>query len=269
MDILNQWLENEGVAVLFIALGATLIYLIGSKLIDFFTRQLIRGHSRSMPRKDLEKRQNTLAALMVAIWRIAVIVVAGLSIFRQLFPAIDLAPLFASAGIVGIAIAFGAQTLVKDFLSGLFIVSENQYRVGDVVEINGAVGKVEHLGTRSTVIRDLDGNVHYIPNGSIIHVINKTMGYSRVNFTLSLAIDTDLDKAISVINQVGDKLAEDKKWHSKILEAPQFDSVDTFTATAIDVTIVGKVQPSDQWSVTAEMRRRLLRELKTNGISLA
>ena len=269
MDIVTQWFEHEGIAIFFIALGGTILYFAGAKVIAFFTKQLVRGKGRAMPRKDVEKRQKTLSGLTVAIWRGAVIAVSVISIFKQLFPALDLSPLFASAGIVGIAVAFGSQAIVKDFLTGLFIVTENQYRVGDVVEINGAEGKVEHVGTRSTIIRDADGNVHYIPNGTITRVVNKTMGYSRVNFTLSLASGADFDKAVSIINQVGDSLAADKAWKPKIIEPPQFYSIDTFSGSAVTVTIVGKVQPSDQWRVTAEMRRRLLEEFDKNDVPLA
>lgn len=270
MSTITQWLEHDGIAVIFILIGGTILYFLGGKIIEFFTKQLVRGKGRrTMPRKDIEKREKTLASLTGTIWRTAIVIVAVLSIFKQVFPGLDLSPLFASAGIVGIAVAFGSQAIVKDFLTGLFIVTENQYRVGDVVEINGAEGKVEHLGTRSTIIRDADGNVHYIPNGSIIRVVNKTMGYSRVNFTLSLASGADFDQAVSIINQVGDTLAADKAWKSKIIEAPQFYSIETFSGSSITITITGKVQPSDQWRVTAEMRRRLLEEFDANKIPLA
>ncbi len=269
MDTITQWFESDGVAIIFIILGGAILYVAGGKAIEFFTKHIVRSKGRSMPRKDVEKRQKTLSSLSVTIWRSAVTIIAALSIFKQLFPNIDLSPLFASAGIVGIAVAFGSQAIVKDFLTGLFIVTENQYRVGDVVDINGAEGKVEHLGTRSTVIRDADGNVHYIPNGTITRVVNKTMGYSRVNFTLSLASGADFDQAVSTINKVGDKLAADKDWKSKIIEAPQFYSIETFSGSSVTVTITGKVQPSDQWRVTAEMRRRLLEEFDKNNIPLA
>ena len=269
MEIVTQWLENDGVAILFILLGGIVLYFVGGKAIEFFTKHLVRGRGRSLPKKDVEKRQKTLSGLAVAIWRGVIIAMSAISIFRQLFPGLDLSPLFASAGIVGIAIAFGSQAIVKDLLTGLFIVTENQYRVGDVVEINGAEGKVEQLGTRSTIIRDADGNVHYIPNGTITHVVNKTMGYSRVNFTLSLASGADFNKAVTAINQVGDRLAASKTWKSRIIEAPQFHSIDTFTGSSITVIVSGKVQPSDQWRITAEMRRRLLIEFEKQQIPLA
>ena len=264
-----DWIQSTGVPVAFILGGGVIIYIVGTKILNAITRQIVRGHLRNSPKKDSEKRQATLANLVTGIWRILVATTTGLTVFKLLFPTVDLSPLFAGAGIVGIAIAFGAQTLVKDFLTGIFIITENQYRVGDYVTINDADGRVENIGTRSTMIRDDSGNVHYLPNGSIIHVINKTMGYSKVNFSIMLDASTDLDNAISVINQVGDALAESKDWKIKILSPPQFSSIGAFTGSSIEVTISGKTQPSDQWSVTAEMRKRLIRAFDKHDIKLA
>ncbi len=265
----ETWLGDVGVPVLFILLGSVAAYYLGSKFLNYLTRRIVRGQLRGSPRKDSEKRQATLAGLVVSIWRILVVATCLLAAFKLLFPAIDLSPLFAGAGIIGIAVAFGSQTLVKDLLTGIFIVAENQYRVGDYVKINDADGRVEQIGTRSTIIRDSSGNVHYLPNGSIIHVINKTMGYSKVNFTLLLDPSADLDAAISVVNQVGDKLTASKEWKHKILSPPQFDSVGALSGKSIEINIVGKTQPSDQWAVTAEMRRLLLAAFEENDIKLA
>ena len=269
MEISNHWVQNEGLQIVFILLGGIIAYYVGDKLLDIFIRQIVRGRLRKASQQDIAKRQDTLANLVTGIWRTLVVLTVGVSIFKILFPAINLAPLFAGAGIVGVAIAFGSQSLVKDVLTGVFIITENQYRVGDYVSINDADGRVEHIGARSTVIRDNNGNVHYLPNGTIGHVINKTMGYSMVRFTLLLNASTDLDAAISVINQVGDKLAESDKWKKKILTAPQFSSIGAFTGSSVEVTITGKTQPSDQWAVTAEMRKRLLVAFEKNKITLA
>lgn len=269
MEVLHYWLAHQGLTILFILVGSSLLYWGGTYIISFFTKQLVKGKGRALPRKDVEKREKTLVSLTTSIWRIVIAVVTVISIFKVIFPGLELSPLFASAGIVGVAVAFGSQALVKDLLTGLFIVSENQYRIGDIVTINDAEGRVEHIGARTTVLRDNDGNVHYLPNGSISHVVNKTMGYSRVNFSLSIAPSNDLDMVISLINQVGDELAADKTWKSKIIEAPHFDSIGTFSASSVDITIVGKVQPSYQWRVTAEMRRRLLEEFNKADIKLA
>jgi len=269
MNTFTDWINNTGVPIVFILVGGVAAYYLGTKILNAITRQIVRGHLRNSPKKDVEKRQATLANLVTGIWRLLIAATTVAAILKQLFPAFDLSPFFAGAGIIGIAIAFGAQTLVKDFLTGIFIITENQYRVGDYVTINDADGRVEYIGTRSTVIRDDSGNVHYLPNGSIIHVINKTMGYSKVNFKILLNAATDLDNAISVINQVGDALAESSKWKAKILSPPQFSAIGAFTSSSIEVTISGKTQPSDQWSVTAEMRKRLITAFEKGDIKLA
>lgn len=270
MDSLSKWIANQGFTVLLIIAGSWAAYYFGGKLVELITHKIVEGgRRRNIPKKDIEKRSNTVASLMVTIWRILIAAIAIISVFKTLFSDIDLSPLFASAGIVGIAIAFGAQSLVKDFLTGVFIISENQYRVGDIVDIGGASGQVERIGTRSTVLRDDDGNVHYVPNGTVTHVINKTMGYSKVRFSILLDSGTDLDNAITVINQAGDALADSPKWKAKVLSPPQFDSIGTFSAKSVEVTIVGKVQPSDQWAITAAMRRKLLKEFEKHNIIVA
>jgi small conductance mechanosensitive channel len=151
----------------------------------------------------------------------------------------------------------------------LFIILENQYRVGDVVEIDGAGGTVEQITTRSTIIRDADGSVHYIPNGNIQHTINRTMGFAKINMAIAVAPATDVDKLADIINDIGNKMAKDEKWQAKVIEAPHFLSIGSFTANALEVKIIGKTQPSAQWGVTAELRKRLLAAIKKQGIELA
>lgn len=261
----KNWLDL--IVVLFIGWVAS---YFGKKLISQIIHHTVR-HTRfnNLTQDDVKKRQNTLIGLLEMIWRAFIIIVIGFIIFRQLFPSIDLTPLFASAGIVGVALGFGAQSIIKDFLSGIFIISENQYRVGDVVDLEGAAGTVERLGIRTTIVRDVEGNVHYIPNGNIMHVINKTMGYSKVNFTLSVDPNTDIDKLSKLINKTAEIMSTDEAWKDKILEPPKFLNIGAFSELGMDVLIVGKTQPSAQWSVTGELRRRLLREFRKNHIELA
>ena len=268
MESFLHWLHHEGLQALFIIAGEIIAMYLGTFILNIVVGQFVRGKLRKASKLDIEKRQKTLGSLVKTVWRILVIAVAAASLLKLILPTIDFTPLFASAGIIGIAIAFGAQTLVKDFLTGVFIISENQYRVGDIVSINDADGRVEHIGARSTVIRDENGNVHYLPNGSIGHVVNKTMGYSRVYFTLLLQASTDLDAAVSVINQVGDRLAESDKWKDRVLSAPQFHSIGAVTGSSIEVSISGKVNASEQWAVTTEMRRRLLKAFDKHDIKL-
>lgn len=226
-------------------------------------------HQHGLHKRDLEKRRRTLSNLFTNIWRIVVVIGCAYYIFTLFFSAQALAPLFASAGIIGVAFGFGAQTLVKDFLTGVFIISENQFRVGDVIEIDGFSGTVKRISIRSTVLRDVDGNVHYFPNGMVQHVVNMTMGYSMARFTVSVSPDTDIDRAIKVINQLGHDLAAEEAWKHKILEAPSFSMISDFNAVAITLVISGKTQPSDQWSIVSEMRRRILAAFEEENIIIS
>ena len=248
-------------------------YWLGPLIINWLmTHIFVTHYQRTLHKKDLEKRQRTLGGMFTNVWRIIVVVIALYFILQAVIGKEQaftlLAPLFASAGIIGVALGFGAQSLVKDFISGIFIISENQYRVGDVIEIEGFGGTVERIGVRSTVIRDVDGNVHFFPNGMVQHIINKTMGYSMARFTLAVAPDTDIDKVAKIIDKIGLKLASEEKWKDKVLEAPRYVMMGEFTATAINLIVSGKTQPSDQWSVTAEMRRRILEKFDQEGIEI-
>lgn len=248
-------------------------YWLGPLIINWLmTHIFVTHYQRTLHKKDLEKRQRTLGGMFTNVWRIIVVVISLYFILQAIIGKEQaftlLAPLFASAGIIGVALGFGAQSLVKDFISGIFIISENQYRVGDVIEIEGFGGTVERIGVRSTVIRDVDGNVHFFPNGMVQHIINKTMGYSMARFTLAVAPDTDIDKVAKIIDKIGLKLASEEKWKDKVLEAPRYVMMGEFTATAINLIVSGKTQPSDQWSVTAEMRRRILEKFDQEGIEI-
>lgn len=251
-----------------LAIGAA-AYWFGPAIVNWLMAHVfVTPYQRTLHRKDLEKRQRTLGALFANVWRIIVIMLVAYGIFVQFFDYKALAPLFASAGIIGVAFGFGAQSLVKDFLSGVFIISENQFRVGDIIEIDGFGGTVERIGVRSTVIRDVDGNVHYFPNGMVQHVINKTMGYSMARFTVAVAPDTDISKVSKLIDKLGLTLANEDNWKDKILEAPHFVMMGEFTATAVNLIVSGKTQPSDQWSVVAEMRRRILEKFEQEAITI-
>lgn len=269
MDKYVNWATGDIVKAALIVIITLVFYVIGTTVLRIIVKAAVeRTRHKSWHRKDVEKRQRTLVGLFTNIWRILVVTIGALGIINELFPDVSLAPLFASAGIIGVAIGFGSQALVKDFLSGIFIISENQYRVGDIIDINGSTGTVERIGTRSTVIRDNDGNVHYFPNGTVQHVINKTMGYSMARFSIGVHPSNDLEEIITLINETGKTLADEEKWKNKVIDAPSFESIGEFTPSTVNLFISGKTQPSDQWSVTAEMRRRLLSAFEKKKIEL-
>jgi moderate conductance mechanosensitive channel len=276
---LGQWLHGNSLGWLIseriidtvsIIIGSVFVYFLGKYLLSWTIHYSIRSTAkhRSWHRKDIEKREKTLVQLTRSFWQIIIIFYVAAIVANKLF-LFDLSPLFASAGIIGVALGFGAQSLVKDFLSGIFIIAENQYRVGDVVDVMGAAGTVERVGTRTTVIRDSEGNVHYVPNGTIQHVINKTMGYSMSRFSIYIDPSSDISAVTDIINATGQELAKEKAWQKKIIDPPKFVSVGDITGRGTELIIAGKTQSSDQWSVTSEMRHRLLQNFDREGVLLA
>lgn len=264
---IGTWFADNWWVIILILLGAYLARRFGIMLIDMLVRRAITHRSHGdADESDVKKRQDTLIGLFDSLLRIFIWFVAGFTILGRL--GLDMTPVLAWASVIGVALGFGAQSLIKDFLSGLFIILENQYRIGDVVTLDGADGKVEAIGLRSTVVRDNDGGVHYIPNGMITHTLNKTMGHARLNLTVTVSPSTDVDKLTEVINQVGQKMATDEKWKGKILEAPHFLNVSNFSNTAMEVKIAGKMQASAQWNVSGELRKRLLTAFNKEGVGL-
>ncbi|MGH7196829.1 MAG: mechanosensitive ion channel family protein [Candidatus Saccharimonadales bacterium] len=268
MNSTQAWLNENWFPILLIIIAALLVRRFGDIVVASLIRRAVRHRVHGdYTDEDVKKRQNTLISMSSTVLRIMVWLVAGFTILRRF--GIDLTPLLAGASVLGVAIGFGAQSLIKDFFSGLFIILENQYRVGDVVELDGANGTVEQITVRSTIVRDNDGSVHYIPNGTIMHAINKTMGYAKVNLAIAVTAKTDIDKLAKVINEIGQKMADEEKWKKKIIDPPHFLSIGTFTDTALEVKIIGKVQPAAQWSVPGELRKRLLAAVKKHDIELA
>ena len=177
-------------------------------------------------------------------------------------------PILTATGVVGVALGFGAQSLVKDVLAGLFIIMENQYRKGDVVKIADVSGVVEDISLRRTILRDLDGINHIVPNGEIRVASNFTKQWSRANLNISVSYDTDLDKAMAVINRVGKELAEDPQWASAILTPPKAIRVDKLGDSGIEIKILGDTKPIRQWDVMGELRLRLKKEFDKEGIEI-
>lgn len=260
-----RWLSTHWLSIFAIVVIAFVAEYVGEQVIKATVRKLV--HGRHFVRKnqsiiDVKKRQDTIISISVIIWKMLVIIGAGFALFGVFFPEVNLLPLLASAGVLGAVIGFGAQSVIRDLISGAFIIIENQFRVGDDVEVDGAIGKVEHITLRSTVIRDDAGNVHYIANGSVFHVINKTMGYSKVYFTLSVTPETDIDHLRTVIDNIGLQLASDEKWKKKIIEPISLFNLGAFSDQALEVRVSGKTQPGDQFAVTTEFKKRLLAQIK-------
>ncbi|HEY2888070.1 MAG TPA: mechanosensitive ion channel family protein [Candidatus Limnocylindrales bacterium] len=215
---------------------------------------------------EVSKRFATIDALGGYVVKGFVLTIGGLLVLEQI--GLDVGPAIAGLGVVGIAIGFGAQAIVRDFFSGILILLENQYGQGDVVEIAGVTGTVEELTLRRTVLRDADGVVHNVPNGEIKVASNRTRVWRRINHDVVVAYGTDIEHAISVFDAVGASLAADPAWADRILETPTVDRVDQLGERGITLKILGRVRAGEMVAVTGELRKRILAAMAANGIEI-
>lgn len=262
----NRWLaQHGGKLALLIVLGLAII--LGATLaIPKVIKAAVLKSRAEQTEEELNKRAETLSSVLTATVQIIVILVVGFMILSEL--GINITPILTGVGVAGIAIGFGAQSLVKDVIAGLFIIMENQYRKGDVVKIADVSGLVEDINLRRTILRDLDGIVHVVPNGEIRVASDFTKGWSRVNMNISVSYNTDLEKAIEVINRVGQELANDPQWAPLILTPPQALRVDKLGDSGIEIKILGDTKPIEQWKVMGELRLRLKKAFDEAGIEI-
>lgn len=271
IDNPSEWFQTHGINILIIIFGAWIFRHVAFLLIHGVMQRAVRSHFGN--EAERKKRLATLEGLIDAVLKLGTIAVAVLMIISEL--GINTAPILASAGVVGIALGIGAQSLIRDFMSGFFIIAENQYRVGDVVEISTLVGNVKVSGTvqaitvRTTIVRDLDGMLHHIPNGSIVVASNKTFGLGRVNEDIIVDPETDLNKLEEVIKQVGIKMAAEEEYQKKIKKAPTVGQIVGYNERGIIVKIIADTQPGSQWEVKSEFYKRLRPELKKNKITVS
>jgi moderate conductance mechanosensitive channel len=211
-------------------------------------------------------RATTLSHLLRSATTVVVWTIAGVMILGEL--GVALGPLIAGAGIAGVALGFGAQSLVKDFISGTFMLIEDQYGVGDIIDAGEASGTVEAVSLRTTRLRDVNGTVWHIPNGNILRIGNMSQQWARALLDVSLATDTDVDHAQDVIKRVADSVWNDPDWHGEILEEPEVWGVERLGPDAIVIRLVVKTKPAEQFTVMRELRRRLLEAFAAEGVEL-
>ena len=261
-----SWLIDHGIHILIIAVVVVVLWFALNKFIPPIVRRTVARTGYKESKAAIEKRTNTLLSVFKGMGRVFIVIVAIIMVLDEV--GIPIAPVLAGFGIAGIALGFGAQYLIRDLIAGIFIILENQYRVGDVARVADIGGLVEDITLRKTVLRDLDGIVHHVPNGEIRVASNFTRGFSRVNLNVSVGYGTDLDHAISVINRVGKELAEDDKWREIIKSPPQVLRVDNLGDSGIDIKILGDVEPIRQWDVMGELRLRLKKAFDAEGIEI-
>lgn len=269
---LVQWLSVHGLNLIIILLAAWFIRRFGVQLFHNIFSHTIRRNAYGT-KADREKRLKTLSSMSSAFVRAGVYVIAGFMIVGEVNPSYTTA-LFASAGLATVALGFGAQSLIRDIVSGIFLISENQYRIGDEVELKSTSwaaqveGIVEDITLRTTILRDLDGDVHHIPNGTIGFATNKTLGFNRINEDIVVSLDTDIERLEHIVNHVGEELAAEPAFKNKILDPPHVERIVSIHDKGISVKILAKTAPADRRAVRSELYHRLLKAFQKNDISL-
>lgn len=260
-DWLLQQGSQIGLVLLITVVALAALEIAGSKAISHIVASSAAGQSE----EEIKKRVSTLTGVVITGGQVFFIAIAAFIILSEF---VNITPILAGASVVGVALAFGAQWLVKDLIAGFFIVMENQYRVGDVVKIADISGVVVDINLRRTILRDLDGVVHSVPNGEIKVASNMTKEYSSINLNISVSYGTDLDQAIEVINRVCKEMAEEPEWSSIITKVPQVLRVDKLGDSGIDLKIVGNTKPMQQWAVAGEIRKRVKKAFDKEGIEI-
>jgi moderate conductance mechanosensitive channel len=267
-DTVNDWIGKNLPTLAFLVILMVTILLLSVIIIPRIVRTIIRNSQDVSTEEELKKREDTLSGVIGTSFQIIVIFIFALMIILQFVDWTVIVPVLTATGVAGVALGFGAQWLVKDIIAGLFIILEDQYRKGDVVKVADVSGVVEDITLRRTVLRDMDGIIHSVPNGEIRVASNFTKQWSRANLNISVSYDTDLDKAIAVINRVGKELAEDPLWVSAIITPPRALRVDKLGDSGIEIKVIGDTKPIRQWDVMGELRLRLKKAFDKEGIEI-
>jgi len=266
-DVLNNTFVR---IALTIALTIILQYIV-RLVVERLVRRLVWPY-RYENKTDERKREDTIISIFrtatsAILWIVAVITILSLL-------GVNFQALLTTAGVFTVVIGFGAQQAIRDILAGIFILTENQYRVGDVVSLkggatgDGASGVVEEFSLRITKLRDLDGTLNIIRNGEAAVILNRTFKQSAVVVDFYVAIDSDMAKVQQVVNDVGLELYKDEEWHKKVVRQIAFLRVDAIEAPGIKVRALGRVQPACQWEVAGEYRRRMISAFKKAKVDL-
>ena len=259
-----HWLTTSGIKFL----GILIAFFILSQM----SRWIIRWMEKFVPEKDsilaaeAKKRAHTLGNILRHALLIIISFTAILMILGEL--GIQLGPLLATAGIGAVAIGFGAQGLVKDVISGFFIILEDQYRIGDAIEVAGVSGLVESVSLRRTVLRDLEGRVHIVPNGEIKVVSNLSKEWSRSVLDIGISYGEDIDRVIDLLSQIGKELGAEEPYKSAILEPLQILGVEQFGESQLVIRMMVKTAPLKQWDVGRELRKRIRKRFDEQGIQV-
>jgi small conductance mechanosensitive channel len=246
-----SWFFSSGIQIIL----TLILVIIGLKLARGLSRKLVTSVTKHQDDIEVQKRTETLGSVIKHLLTILILIVGAMMIMKEL--GIEIGPVLAAAGIVGLAVGFGAQNLVQDVISGFFILLEDQIRVGDVVKIAGQGGLVEKVNLRMTVIRDLWGNVHYVRNGNIDIITNLTKEYSRYVFEIGVAYRENIDAVMDVLKKIDEELRDDPAFKDDILEPIEIFGLDQFGDSAIIIKARYKTKTMQQWRIGREFNRRM------------
>ncbi|MEW5847475.1 MAG: mechanosensitive ion channel family protein [Myxococcota bacterium] len=240
-------------------MGLMFILFVVLRSTGWVTRKVLNRSSKDGDVDEDQRRLNTIAAVVAAVLRFAVLVVGTIMLLQEV--GFDVGPLIASAGILGVAVGFGSQQLVKDFLTGFFILMENQYRVGDSVKLAGCEGVVEQITLRTTWIRDLSGSMFIIPNSKIDVVTNQTFDWARAVVEVGFSYAANLDDAVKRLQEVLASMQNDPAWKDTLLDAGAVNCVERLDPGAVVLRVVVKTRALKQWGVQRELRKRIVEKL--------
>lgn len=260
----TRWLTRSGARLLLLLLLALAANRFAATVIRRAEGEIAEGSDAGSAER--RKRAQTIGATARRFFSILIWTAASLMALRELD--VDITPVLTGAGIIGLAVGFGAQTLVKDIISGLFLIAEDQVRIGDVVEVNGVGGAVEEINLRTIVLRDFEGVVHVISNGEIRSLANKSKDFSFYVIDIAVSYDDDSDEIVEVVKETARELMTDPAYAASILEPLEVTGVDAFKPTEVTLRFRIKTLPLKQWEVGRELRRRIKKAFAARGIRI-
>ncbi|MCL2679199.1 MAG: mechanosensitive ion channel family protein [Dehalococcoidia bacterium] len=263
----NAWLETHLASLATLFLLTVVLLLMIRRIVPRLIRNTVYKTHDEQTEEDMRKRIGTLTGVITTGVQMVVIFIFVTMILSEFD--YNISALLTSAGVIALAISLGAQSLIKDLISGFFIIVENHYRIGDYIKIASVAGTVESINLRKTVLRDSDGALHVVPSSAISVASNYTNKLSRINFSVSVDYDTNIEKAIEVINRVGQDMLRDPVWSKRLRTAPRVTRVDKLSDTGIDLLLGGDTYPGKQWESMGELRLRLNKAFKAEGIMRA
>jgi len=259
----RAFLRHDGPKILLVILVSFLLI----RILQTIAGKFAALQTRRLPPGFRLRQVRTLASVVTSVGVFVILFVAALELL-PLF-GFDLGPLLASAGVAGLAIGFGAQTLVKDFINGFYILLDNQHDIGDKVSIAGVKGVVEHMTLRRTTLRDEDGTVHIVPNGQILIVSNLTRDWSQVAMRVLVAYSEPSDRIIKLLEQIGEELRHDPAYADQIVSEVQIPGIDRVGNGEVEYLMLLKTKPNQQFAVSRELRRRIKGSFEKNKIQTA